>query len=119
MGVSASHEKLRSNFSGVQNTDSRNQIIASLSKPKLIDPVSNVAALTFQQLLKLLFVGINAIELTNILYVSSGVRLNFEGFGIQKGGERRQVVNGTHGAEMELNLRCEGRRTSCRLALFL
>src|ERR1700730_10021533 len=100
MEVSTSHEKLGSNFSGVQSTDSRNQIVASLGKPKFIDPVSNVAASSFQQLLKLLFVSINAIELTNILYVSSGVRLNFEGFGIQKGGERRQVVNSTHGAEM-------------------
>src|SRR5258708_1969944 len=100
MGGATRHDKTRSNFSGVENTDSRNQIIGALSKPKLIDPVCNVATSTFQQLLKLLFVGINAIELTNILYVPSGVRLNFEGFGIQKGGERRQVVNSTHGAEM-------------------
>jgi hypothetical protein len=100
MEVAASHEKLRSDFSRTQNTDSGDQVTLAFGESEFIDPVSNFASSTFQQLLKLRVVGIDTIELSNIFHVPSRVRLNFEGFGIQESGKRWQVINGTHGAQV-------------------
>jgi hypothetical protein len=102
MEMTARHEKLSSNLSRIQNADSGDEIAFALGKSELINPVSNFAASGFQQLQKLLPIGIDTIKLANILYVPSRVGLNFERFGIQEGGKRWQVVDSTHDAEIDL-----------------